>query len=102
LGLKEAANQMASVNGSSRRTEFGCSQKRAASEVEIGLLSNDPNAGANSFVRGAHHRRCAREGLTCIMMPYIGVQLQGCGPSIEYAGLPSPVEYLAFSQKRSA
>src|SRR5260370_14975750 len=70
---------MASVNGSSRRPEFGCSQKRAASEVEIGLLSNDPNAGANSFVRGAHHRRCAREGLTCIIMPYFraGCKLAG-------------------------
>jgi hypothetical protein len=38
--------------------------KRAASEVEISLLSNYPNANANFFLRGAHHRRCAREGLT--------------------------------------
>jgi len=32
--------------------------------VKTSLLSNHPNAGANHFVRGAHHRRCAREGLT--------------------------------------
>jgi len=31
------------------------------------------NAGADRFVRWAHHRRCAREGLTAAMMPY------GCG-----------------------
>src|SRR5690349_16258844 len=29
-----------------------------------------PNASADRFVRGAHHRRCAREGLTAAMMPY--------------------------------
>ena len=28
------------------------------------------NAGAELFMRGAHHRRCAREGLTGAMMPY--------------------------------
>jgi hypothetical protein len=38
--------------------------KRAASKCETSLLSNYPNASANHFVRGAHHRRCAREGLT--------------------------------------
>ena len=38
--------------------------KRAASKCETSLLSNYPNASADRFVRGAHHRRCAREGLT--------------------------------------
>jgi len=34
------------------------------------LLSNHPKRPALMFVRGAHHRRCAREGLTLAMMPY--------------------------------
>jgi len=44
--------------------------KRAASKCETSLLSNFPNASANRFMRGAHHRRCAREGLTGSMMPH--------------------------------
>ena len=28
-------------------------------------------SGANRFVRGAHHRRCAREGLTPLMMSHV-------------------------------
>ena len=44
--------------------------KRAASKCETSQLSNFQNAGADRFVRGAHHRRCAREGLTAPMMPY--------------------------------
>ena len=46
-----------------RRTRFGCSEERLRN-VKTSLLSNYPNASANRFVRGAHHRRCAREGLT--------------------------------------
>ncbi len=34
------------------------------------LLSNHPKRPALRFVRGAHHRRCAREGLTWFIMPY--------------------------------
>jgi hypothetical protein len=37
------------------------------------------NASADRFVRGAHHRRCAREGLTEPMMPYVGSKLQTHG-----------------------
>ena len=33
-------------------------------------------SGADRFVRGAHHRRCAREGLTGFMMPYVRGKLQ--------------------------
>jgi len=36
-------------------------------------------SGADHLVRGAHHRRCAREGLTGFMMPYLGGKLQGAG-----------------------
>jgi hypothetical protein len=44
--------------------------KRAASKCETSPLSNFQNASADRLVRGAHHRRCAREGLTAAMMPY--------------------------------
>ena len=37
---------------------------RAASQVERGLLSNYPNVRRHYLLRGSHHRRCAREGLT--------------------------------------
>ena len=37
-------------------------------------------SGADRFVRGAHHRRCAREGLTGFMMPHVQVKLQGAAP----------------------
>jgi len=37
-------------------------------------------SGANCLGRGAHHRRCAREGLTEPMMPYVGGKLQAGGP----------------------
>src|SRR6185503_9772283 len=33
-------------------------------------------SGANRFVRGAHHRRCAREGLTEPIMPYFWLKAQ--------------------------
>jgi hypothetical protein len=33
-------------------------------------------SSADRFVRGAHHRRCAREGLTWLMMPYAQCKLQ--------------------------
>jgi hypothetical protein len=36
-------------------------------------------SGADRFVRGAHHRRCAREGLTAVMMPHVLGKLQA-GP----------------------
>jgi hypothetical protein len=42
-------------------------------------------SSADRFVRGAHHRRCAREGLTGFMMPYVQGKLQ---VSIDYL-LPS-------------
>jgi len=37
-------------------------------------------SGADHFLRGAHHRRCAREGLTGLMMPYKQGPLQLTGP----------------------
>ena len=44
------------------------------------LLSNHPKRPALIvFVRGAHHRRCAREGLTCFMMPYVEVSCKLTG-----------------------
>jgi hypothetical protein len=33
-------------------------------------------SSADHFVRGAHHRRCAREGLTGFMMPHAQGKLQ--------------------------
>src|SRR6185295_10990141 len=38
--------------------------KGAASECENKPALELPNASADRFMRGAHHRRCAREGLT--------------------------------------
>jgi putative transcriptional regulator len=52
--------------------------RRAASLCETSPLSNHPNAGAYRFLRGAHHRRCAREGLTEPMMPHVQYKLQAC------------------------
>ena len=50
---------------------------------ETSLLSNHPKRPALIvFVRGAHHRRCAREGLIGLMMPYYGPKLQPAGPTI--------------------
>ena len=37
-------------------------------------------SGAIGFGRGAHHRRCAREGLTGPMMPRKRPKLQAAGP----------------------
>jgi urease beta subunit len=37
-------------------------------------------SSAYHFVRGAHHRRCAREGLTGFMMPYAQGKLQAHWP----------------------
>ena len=37
-------------------------------------------SGANRFVRGAHHRRCAREGLIGVYDALSTVKLQGSVP----------------------
>jgi hypothetical protein len=43
----------------------GSDAQKSASEIEFSLLSNYPKTPARIvFLRGAHHRRCAREGLT--------------------------------------
>ncbi len=39
-------------------------------------LEPSKTSSADHFVRGAHHRRCAREGLTGFMMPYAQGKLQ--------------------------
>src|SRR6185295_20126841 len=44
--------------------------KGAASECENKPALELPNASADQFMRGAHHRRCAREGLTAAIMPH--------------------------------
>ena len=50
---------------------------------ETNLLSNHPKRPALIvFVRGAHHRRCAREGLTGRMMPHVQGKLQAHWASI--------------------
>jgi len=67
---------LASVNGSSEGAGVRM-LKRAASEVENQPALELPNASANSFVRRAHHRRCAREGLTVRHYALIIVELQG-------------------------
>ena len=54
---------LASVNGSSRRTVFGMLLIERLHSLNQPALEY-PNAGADRFMRGAHHRRCAREGLT--------------------------------------
>ncbi len=47
------------------------SKKERLLKLKSACSRTIPNAGANSFMRGAHHRRCAREGLTGNMMPYL-------------------------------
>ena len=44
------------------------------------------NASADRFMRGAHHRRCAREGLTAPMMPYGAVccKRQNCWVRLQW------------------
>ena len=46
-------------------------------KLNTSLLSKIQTSGADRFVRGAHHRRCAREGLTVTMMPEWA---NGCKP----------------------
>jgi hypothetical protein len=50
-------------------------KKRAASEIEIGLLSNYPNAAAIFEARGASPLMRERRS-NCLMMPYIASTLQ--------------------------
>ena len=74
---RSCESDLASANGSVRRIRFGCSQLGAASMcVKQPALEPSKTSSANHFVRGAHHRRCAREGLTGHMMPYVQGKLQ--------------------------
>ena len=50
--------------------------KRAASECEIRPTLELSERPALLLVRRAHHRRCAREGLTEPMMPYKVARMQ--------------------------
>src|SRR6185295_2334434 len=51
-------------NGRSEGPVFGCSA--SASELKSACSRTIQNASANCLLRGAHHRRCAREGLTVV------------------------------------
>jgi hypothetical protein len=57
-------------------------KKRAASEIEIGLLSNYPNAAAIFEARGASPLMRERRS-NSLMMPYIASTLQ----AVEWCGL---------------
>ena len=67
---KEAANRMGFGETVAVEGPGSDALKRAASKCENKPALELPNASAYRFVRGAHHRRCAREGLTGAMMPY--------------------------------
>jgi hypothetical protein len=59
---------------------------------DTSLLSNHPKRpSADCFVRGAHHRRCAREGLTELMMPYLQGKLQAFHGSGAVSTLSAPL-----------
>src|SRR5215510_10924918 len=61
---RSCESDLASANGSVRRIRFGCSQLGAASiYVKQACSRTIQTSSADRFVRGAHHRRCAREGL---------------------------------------
>ena len=61
--MKEAGeSEWLRSNGSSRRTGFGCSKERLLKLKSA--CSRTIQTPTLTFLRGAHHRRCAREGLT--------------------------------------
>ena len=62
------------------------------------LLSTIQTSGANRFVRGAHHRRCAREGLTWPMMPQIQPKLQVSGFKGDLGNVRKPSEVRLYTR----
>src|SRR5260370_13424673 len=95
---------LASVNGSSRRAGFGCSRERLRS-LKSACSRTIQNASANRFVRGAHHRRCAREGLTVSHYGLLRGKSQGemadLTPIADYAELFSDLTSTASNQART-
>jgi len=60
---KEAANRMGFGETVAVEGPGSDALKKSGFEVWNKPTLELPNAGADRFMRGAHHRRCAREGL---------------------------------------
>src|SRR5215203_3872612 len=61
--MRSCESDLLRSNGRSEGPVFECSKERLL-KLKTPALEPSKNASAKSYTRGAHHRRCAREGLT--------------------------------------